>query len=270
MYLGDLGQGDRFRIIGNLGGRRLTCPTGSREESRGRLGTNQEYVWCYRAPPPPARPPQTTISVSVPTTTTVSPGIQTAISPQISPTMAQAQASPGASVSAQPVQSMPGGQTADTSYRPGLTGEQVAMIMDAERRAREAEAKQAAQAEVIQQQQRQKELEAFRKTYEDAARDQSEAMQREIEAEQARRAAIEMADTEAQAGAQSSAMYIPPPPSMMPMTASPAPSGPPMTAPNGEPGTAPQARTPWGMILLAVGAVGIVAAGAANKRKGRR
>ena len=44
--------------------------------------------------------------------TTVSPTIQASISPQISPTMSQVQSSPGASISAAPMQYMPGGQSA--------------------------------------------------------------------------------------------------------------------------------------------------------------
>jgi len=44
--------------------------------------------------------------------TTVSPTIQASISPQISPVMTQMQASPGASVTASPLQYQPGGQSA--------------------------------------------------------------------------------------------------------------------------------------------------------------
>lgn len=51
--------------------------------------------------------------------TTVSPTIQAQISPQISPVMTQQQSSPGASVSANPMQYMPGGQTAEGG---GTTG----------------------------------------------------------------------------------------------------------------------------------------------------
>lgn len=49
---------------------------------------------------------------------TVSPAIQTTISPQISPTMVQNQSSPGASVAANPMQYMPGGQSAETGVSP--------------------------------------------------------------------------------------------------------------------------------------------------------
>lgn len=270
MYFGDLGQGhtgSRFRIIAPKGARRVNCPPGTTEESRGTMATGQGYAWCHRAPQfaPPAT---TTVTYEAPrTTTTVSPGIQTAISPQISPTLAQQQASPGAGVSASPGQTS-GGQQADTGYRPGLTGEQVAAMMDAERRAREADAKAAAQAETIAQMQRTQELETFRKVYEQAAADQNAAMQREMDAAAAREAAQAMADTEAQASAQQSALYIPPPASMIPQ-ASPMtePSGSTMTPDSGAP--VEPAGTPWGMILLTVAAVGIVAAGA-KKRKGKR
>jgi len=55
--------------------------------------------------------------------TTVSPAIQVAVSPQISPTMVMQQDSPGASVGASPMQYMPGGQSADTgTTMPGNWG----------------------------------------------------------------------------------------------------------------------------------------------------
>ena len=50
--------------------------------------------------------------------TTVSPSIQTQVSPQISPTMVQQQSSPGASVGSAPTQFMPGGQSAETGTTP--------------------------------------------------------------------------------------------------------------------------------------------------------
>lgn len=50
--------------------------------------------------------------------TTVSPAIQTQVSPQISPTMVQQQSSPGATVGASPQQYMPGGMQADRGVSP--------------------------------------------------------------------------------------------------------------------------------------------------------
>lgn len=269
--LGDLGAtGERFRIISSSKGGRVNCPPGTTQESSGKMGTGQPYAWCYR-PPVFAPPPTTTVTYHAPTTTTtVSPAVQTAISPQISPTMAQQQASPGATVAASPQQTA-GGQAADTGYRPGLTGDQVRAMMDAERRARDAEAMAQEYREGLERAQRQEELQAFRDVYEKQAAAATETMQREIAEADARRAAIEMADTEAAAEAQAGAMYIPPPPSMTPMappmltSPTPIPSGPPPP-----PGAAVETGTPWGMIMLAVAAVGIVAAGAAGKRKRKR
>lgn len=179
--------------------------------------------------------------------------------------MAQQQASPGASVAASPQQTA-GGQAADTGYRPGLSADQVRAMMDAERRAREADARADELQAGLDLARRQDELDAFRKITEDMAAAQTETMRREIAEGEARQAAIDMADTEAGAQAQADAMYIPPPSSMIPMappTLTTTPSGPP-------PGAAAKTGTPWGMIMLAVAAVGIVAAGAAGKRKRKR
>jgi hypothetical protein len=145
-------------------------------------------------------------------------------------------------------------------------------MMAAERRAREAEAQAQQYREGLERAQRAAELEEFRSVYERQAATQADAMQREIADAEARAAAIEMADTEAAAAAQAGAMYIPPPPSMIPMappTLTTTPSGAP--PPAGEPAGEPVSNgTPWGMIMLAVAAVGIVAAGAAGKRKRKR
>lgn len=267
--LGDLGQQGSTFVVRSRSGERPNCPAGSTLQSRHGSGI-RESVTCYRAPVF-APPPTTTVTYHAPTTTTtVSPGIQTAVSPQISPTLAQQQASPGAAVTAAPAQTA-GGQAADTGYRPGLTGEQVTAMMDAERRARDAEAEAQRYREGLERAQRAEELEAFRKVYEDQAAVQAETMERELADAAARQAAIDMADTEAQAGAQAGAMYIPPPPSMMPMA--PPMLTDPMTAPSGPPpppGAPVSNGTPWGMIMLAVAAVGIVAAGAAGKRKRKR
>ena len=273
MYLGELGQGstgERFRVTGGLGKRPVQCPPGTQTLTTGRWPSGGTYADCWRAPQfaPPAT---TTVTYEAPrTTTTVSPAIQTAVSPQISPTLAQQQASPGAGVTARPAQTA-GGQGAETGYRPGLTGEQVMMMLESERRAREAEAAAQRDREGLERAQRQQELTAFRDAYDRQAAASAETMQREIDAQAARQAAIDMADTEAQVAAQESALYIPPPPSMIPLA-------PPMvTSPTPEPmtSTPPAAQvaesgTPWGMIMLAVAAVGIVAAGAAGKRKRKR
>lgn len=268
--LGDLGAtGERFRVTAGPGAP-ARCPSGTSTEDTGRFPSGGSYANCYR-PPVFAPPPTTTVTYHAPkTTTTVSPGIQTAVSPQISPTLAQQQASPGAGVQAAPTQTA-GGQTADTGYRPGLTGEQVTAMMDAERRARDAEAMAQEYREGLERAQRAEELEAFRKVYEDQAAASAETMRREIAEADARAAAIEMADTEAAAAAQAGAMYIPPPPSMMPMAPPMLTSPEPMTSgPPPPPGAAVETGTPWGMIMLAVAAVGIVAAGAAGKRKRKR
>lgn len=207
------------------GKRAPDCPSGARPVSSGSYGTGAQTV-SYRdcemraapvaAPPPP--PPAPVI--------TVSPAIQTQVSPQISPTMVQQQASPGASVQAQPI-SMPGGQQAAT----GPT-QDVERILEAERRAMAAEAAQ-----------------------EQAKRD---AEVRELQRQYEQRAALEAelrTRDEAEAQAAAEAAYMPPPAPSPMITAAPmgpmAPAAPPM-----EPAAPPEENGIMLPLLIAATAAG--------------
>ena len=269
MYaLGQLGQGStgsRFRIIAQKG-RRAQCPPGTQTESSGRLGTGQEYAWCWRAPQF-APPPVTTTTFAPVVTTQVPTAISTQVSPQISPTLAQQQASPGAAVTAAPV-AAPGPVSATPST--GITGEDLRRILEAQAAADEAERE-------ARERKSQVEIETLRR--EMAGR---ERMSREIEdarrADEARRVEAErFAREQAEATAIESAGAIPPPPSttyapsgggMIPFVP-PAPLE--VGAPTVDVTQAPiEAGTPWALILLAAAGVGaVVLMGGKGKRKSR-
>lgn len=275
MYLGELGQqctpGERFRIIAQKGARRVNCPSGTSEESRGRLGTGQEYVWCYRAGYcPPAPVTQTTISPTI--TTQVPTAVSTQVSPQISPTLAQQQASPGATVAAAPV-AAPGPVSAQPTT--GITGADLERILEAQRAAaaaeREAEErKQAAEMETLRREMATRER-ASQEIYlaeQKAAADRAEA----------ERYARELAEQEAAA----SAAAIPPPPSM---TYAPTGGGAlPFMPPSFEQAApitteardvsvtagAADEGPPWALILMAAAGIGaVVLMGGKGKRKSR-
>ncbi len=131
--------GGRTQRFERQGSSPPACPSGARSLRTGAYGTGVSRTsWrecemaAPRAAPPPPPPPAPII--------TVSPAIQTQVSPQISPVLTQMQASPGASVQAQPI-SAPGGQRAATAPQ-----QDIERILEAERRAMAAE-QQAAQAE---------------------------------------------------------------------------------------------------------------------------
>lgn len=275
MYLGALGQqctpGERFRIIAPKGGRRISCPGGTSTESSGRLGTGQQYVWCYR-PGQCAAPPQTTTTISPVITTSVPTAVSTAVSPQISPTLAQQQASPGAGVTAAPQSA---GAPVSAQPSTGITGQDLERILQAQREARAAEDEARARTREI-------EMENLRR--EMASRERAT---QEIElarrADEARRADAErFAREEAERTAQESAGAIPPPPSM---TYAPSGGGSlPMPMPQVVPSTLPdafappgptvdvtqapaEAGTPWALILMAAAGVGVVVFAGGKKRK---
>lgn len=210
-----------------------SCPSGARSVSSGSYGTGAQTV-SYRdcemravpvaAPPPP--PPAPVI--------TVSPAIQTQVSPQISPTMVQQQASPGASVQAQPI-STPGGQQAATAPT-----QDVERILEAERRAMAAEAAQ-------EQAQRDAEVRELQRQYEQRAALEAQLRARD-EAEA--RTASEAAATET---AAAEATYIPPPaPTFAPTPMAPAPMAP---APM-EPAAPPEEKGIMMPLLIAAAAAG--------------
>lgn len=270
MYLGALGQGstgERFRIIAPKGAGRVSCPPGTTQESGGRMGTGQQYVWCYRAPMF-APPPTTTISYEAPRTTIAVPtAISTQVSPQISPVLAQQQASPGAAVSADPVQSMPGGVSAQPST--GITGEDLQRILDAQRAAAKAEAdalerqRTSEYAELTRQM-----SERERATTEIYLADQKAAADRA----EAERYAREQAEMDAR---ESAAIYAPSGGGGLPLPSLP-PSVVPSTIPSAPPTVdvtrAPiEAGTPWALILLAAAGIGavVLVGGKKGKRKTR-
>ena len=255
MYFGQASTGERFRIIGQRGGRRPTCPRGTTTESSGRLGTGQQYVWCHRAPQfaPPAR---TTITVAP--RTTVSPAIQAQVSPQVSPVLTQAQASPGARVAAQPAQVMPGGMTA-AGGATGMTAAEFQRIL-AEQRAAD-EARRAAEMSALQQ----------------AMEERSRILEAQREQERQAMAEREAARVEAQRAAEERAIALPPPPTagafvppspLMPPT--PVPTRP--TAPTEiditEAPVEAAAPVPW--LLIAAAGVGAVLILGAGRKRGKR
>lgn len=270
-----LGQvGERFRIIAQKG-RRAQCPAGTSQESSGRLGTGQEYAWCYRAPVF-APPPTTTFTYAPVTTTTVPTAVTTAISPQISPTLAQQQASPGAAVTAQPV-SAPAPVTGAATVPTGITEAQLRDILSAQAAAVEAE-------RAAEERKREVELETMRR--EIAARERAtqeiDLARRKAEADriEADRFARETAEAEAIA----SAAAIPPPPSMTyaPTGGGGFPAMPPAAMlPPPDMTMAPEARdvtitqngdgeTPWALILLAAAGIGAVVLVGAKKGKRKK
>lgn len=278
MYMGELGQqctpGERFRIIGQKGGRRISCPSGTSTESSGKLGTGQDYVWCYRPGYcPPA--PTTTISYEAPRTTVAVPtAVTTAISPQISPVLAQQQASPGATVAASPV-SAPGPTAGSATVPTGITEAQLRDILSAQAAAVAAERE-------FDERKRASETEELRRQMAERERASTEIWQATMAADAARVEADRFAREQAEADAAASAAAIPPPASTMysptggggfPLPAQPLPS-PDMTM-------APQARdvsitqdgdgeTPWALVLLAAAGIGAVVLVGAKKGKRKR
>ena len=273
MYMGDLsalGQGstgERFRIISSSKGGRVNCPPGTTQESSGKLGTGQPYAWCYRAPSF-APPPTTTFPYAPVTTTSVPTAVSTQVSPQISPAMAQQQASPGATATGAPVQSMPGGVSAQPST--GITGEDLERILAAQAAARRAE-------DEARERQGQTEIETLRREMAARERASTEIYLASQKAAADRAEAERFAREQAEAAAQESAGAIPLPSSM---TYAPSGGGalPPMAPPSlpeafGPPTVdvtqAPlEAGTPWALILMAAAGVGVVVlAGGKGKRK---
>lgn len=260
VHLGDLGQQGSTFTVRSQRGERPNCPTGSQEQSRHGSGI-RESVTCYRAPVF-APPPTTTVSYEAPrTAVTVSPSLQTQISPQVSPVMGQQMASPGAGITAAPTQVAPAPMTRQT----GITGADLERILAAQRAASEAEAK-AREAK------RSTETEELRRQMAERSRVQDEiyAAQRLAEAQRVDRERF--AREQAELEARESAGAIPPPPSF---TAAPSPMQAPrlteaqMTAgdvtmaPPGD-GEAP----PW--MLIALAAAGIGAAVMLTGKKGKR
>lgn len=177
------------------------CPSGARSVGTGKYGTGLDTTsWrdcempAPRAAPPPPPPPAPII--------TVSPAIQTQVSPQISPVMTQQQASPGASVQAQPI-STPGGQRATTApqqdFERILEAERARMAaetaLEAEKRRAAQEAEDIRRAGEFQELQRQY-AQAEQQRAQQAADWQAAEEQRRIEADTA---AAEAAEADARA-----------------------------------------------------------------------
>lgn len=225
------------------------CPSGARSVGSGKYGTGLDRTsWrdcempAPKAAPPPPPPPAPVI--------TVSPAIQTQVSPQISPVMTQMQASPGASVQAQPI-STPGGQQAATAPQ-----QDIERILAAERRAMAAEAEREQAA-------RQAEMQELQRQYA-----QREALQAEMAARQA-------AETEARRLSEEAAAAEAPPPPMVMTAGAPSPLMPPIMAPEIQPAMmppegAPEPRGNMLPILIAAAlGVGLLVMGKGKKRAKR-
>lgn len=275
MYaLGDLGQqctpGTRFRIIAEKGARRISCPSGTSQESGGKLGTGQQYLWCFR----PGRCPQpatTTVSYEAPRTTVQVPtAISTQVSPQISPILAQQQASPGAGITGAPV-AMPGPVSATPST--GITARDLERILAAQAAAAAAERE-------AEERKGQTEVETLRREMAARERASQEIWQAQLKADADRAEADRFAREQAEATARESAGAVPAPSSM---TYSPTGGGtlpfmpPTIAAPVSTQARdvsvtagAAEAGTPWALILLAAAGVGaVVIMGGKGKRKSR-
>lgn len=248
MQMGHLGQGstgERFRIIAQKGARRVSCPRGTTQESSGRLGTGQQYVWCHRAATFAPPPRTTTTTIYHAPTTTVSPSIQAQISPQVSPVLTQQQASPGAGVSAGPTQYQPGGQQAG-----GMTAAELQAILAAQRRTDDA--RRAAELQSMQQQMatRDRLLQEQRAGEQRAIADR-EAARRAAEAE-----AMERARESAGALPPTAGAFVPPSPLQPPIFE----PGPPLPVIDAETAvdlvTAPEGAQVVPYVLLAAAAVG--------------
>lgn len=200
-HLGTLGQqGSRFRIIAEKG-RSAQCPPGTSTESSGRLGTGQQYAWCYR-PPVFAPPPVTTTTITVPTRVQVSPSLQTAISPMISPVMGQQMASPGATQASQPTQIAPTPMTRQT----GITGRELQDILAAQAAARKAEDEARERKRTAETDELRRQMATRSRVQDEIAQAQRADTARRIDAERFAREQSELA-------ARESAAALPPPPS---------------------------------------------------------
>jgi len=192
MYFGELGQQGSTFTVRSQRGERPYCPSGSQEQSRHGQGL-RESVTCYRAPVF-APPPRTTVTYHAPITrTTVSPAIQAQISPQVSPILTQAQASPGTGVTAAPQQYMPGGMQA-SGGAPGITAADLQRILADQRR--EDEARRAREWQAMQ----------------DTQQERADILAAQAEAERQWRAEQEANRAAAEAEAMERAQAMPPPP----------------------------------------------------------
>lgn len=200
MYFGAVGQ--RFRVTAGVGARPAVCPAGTTTEDRGRFPSGATYANCYR-PAEFAQPASsvTNVTYGAPTTT-VSPAIQTQVSPQVSPVLTQAQASPGASFQAQPTQSAPGGMDARGGGS-GMTAAELQQILADQRRAEEERREREMQALQAQMAERQALMDQVRAS-EIAAMEQREADRVAREAE-----AVQSAIDSAANLPQTSGAYVP-------------------------------------------------------------
>jgi len=209
MQMGHLGQGDtgnRFMLYAEKG-RRVRCPPGTTQESSGRMGTGQQYVQCWR--PPAFAPPATTRITYEAPRTTVSPVIQAQVSPQISPVLTQAQASPGAAFQASPTQTQPGGQTAAGGG--GMTAADVSRMLAEQRQADET--RRVREMQALQQTMVERQNLLDRMAAQDAAaREQQTADRSQAEADAVQRAMDSAAALPPTAGA-----FVPPSPLQPPI-----------------------------------------------------
>ena len=274
MYADELGtldqQGSTFTVRSQRG-ERPNCPGGSSEQSRHGSGI-RESVTCYRAPVF-APPPTTTVTYHAPrTTTTVTPSLQTAISPMISPVMGQQMASPGAQQTSQPTSIAPSPMTRQT----GITGADLERILAAQRAADAAE-------QEARERKASAEMTELTRQMAERSRVQDEIYQAQ-RADEARRIDAErFAREQAEVAARESAAAMPPPPSF----AAPSPLQAPIqaAAPVMQPMlteaemasgdvsvTAEGEAPPWLMIALVAAGIGAVVlmGGKKGKRRTKR
>lgn len=134
-----------------------TCPAGQQVTARGSTQHAPKYIggptstpWVECKPIPVVAAPAPAPAPAPIITTTISPVLQTEVSPQISPVFAQMQASPGATQAATTTQVQPGDMTANVPSAGGGADQSTAEIIeflraeaDIDRQRREAETAQA-------------------------------------------------------------------------------------------------------------------------------
>lgn len=251
------------------------CPRGYRQVGSGSdkppSGYSKpwgDYVLCVPEPRQAAPAPQQQQAPS--TNITVSPAIQTQVSPQISPVFSQMQDSPGSTQAATTAQVSPSPQSAETGGSGGGGNGSAALLefmkMQAER---DAQRQQAEDARRREQERRQQELiarqqEAQRQAQQQAQQRAEQARQEQLQREAEERQRREQQAAEMQAAYEekvAAAAAQKQAPSTFTSTVQPGASYLPASEPDPEPETMPaepQATLNWPLIAAMVATGGIV------------
>lgn len=281
MYLGQMSTGKR--AVGGGSTERMTdrrrapaCPGGAIRKGSGSYGTGtSKTFWtdCYFPPAPRAAPRAAAAAPSIhfAPVTRISPAIQTQISPQISPTMAQQQASPGAAVAAAPQQVMPGGMRAATGapapLPPGVRDWRIPS--PEEKRAVEAEKRAKAAEQKLQEQREAQQFATMQRQIQERYRVEQEIRAAEQRSQQEAQRAAEAERAQAEAKARQAAVSVPVPRSMAP-AAAPQPPFAPVPLPTPQPPKEDIRQQIPLFLILAVGGVAAVALVAGKRKQPRK